>query len=215
MRRTFAVFAAAVVGLLASAGQAMAQDPGGSAEQAAANAAASAQSALGLANALQSKPSNTNTAVPVLSPGKAGSVSQSNTVIAGSVAANGNSTTQTASQTQAGGSGTQTAGQIAGNEQSATSTADAAQLGAANENIDVRVLSPGNGGSVSQSNNVLAGSLAGNHNQTTQTATQSQAGGPGSGPRPLVRPRRTSRTQPPTQPRSSTARRTRTSAFAF
>ena len=204
MRRTIAVFAAVVLGLLASAGQAMAQDPGGSAEQAAANAAASAQSALGLAGALQSNPSNATTVAPVPSsstaapvtnsttaaplptPVKTGSVSQSNTVIGGSVAANGNSTSQTANQTQGGGSGTQTTGQIADNNQSAASSADAAQLGAANQNIDVRVLSPGNGGSVSQANTVLAGSLAGNGNQTTQTANQSQAGGPGSGSQQTV-----------------------------
>ena len=180
MRRTFAVLAAVVLGLLASAGQASASDPGISAEQAAAQAAASAQSALALAGGLQSNPTNTNTAVKVLSPGDAGSVSQSNTVIAGSVAANGNSTNQTASQTQAGGSGTQTAGQIAGNDQSAVSSADAEQLGAKNENIDVRVLSPGNSGSVSQSNTVIAGSLAANGNVTNQTAAQTQGGGPGS-----------------------------------
>lgn len=181
MRRTFAVLAAVVLGLLGSAGQASASDPGISAEQTAAQAAASAQSALALAGGLQSNPTNTNTAIKVLSPGDAGSVSQSNTVIAGSVAANGNSTNQTASQTQAGGSGTQAAGQIAGNEQSAASTADAEQLGAKNENIDVRVLSPGDSGSVSQSNTVLAGSLAANGNETKQAATQAQGGGPGSG----------------------------------
>jgi hypothetical protein len=181
MRRTFAVLAAVVLGLLGSAGQASASDPGISAEQAAAQAAASAQAALALAGGLQSNPTNSNTAIQVLSPGDAGSVSQSNTVIAGSVAANGNSTNQTASQTQAGGSGTQVAGQIAGNNQSAVSAADAEQLGATNENIDVRVLSPGNSGSVSQSNTVIAGSLAANANGTKQAASQTQAGGPGSG----------------------------------
>jgi hypothetical protein len=180
MRRTFAVLAAVVLGLLGSAGQASASDPGSSAEQAAAQAAASGQAALALAGGQQSNPSNTNTAVKVLSPGDTGSVSQSNTVIAGSVAANGNSTDQTANQTQAGGSGTQTAGQIAGNEQSAVSAADAEQLGAKNENIDVRVLSPGDSGSVTQSNTVLAGSLAANGNETKQAATQAQGGGPGS-----------------------------------
>ncbi len=218
MKRTFAVLAAVVLGLLVSAGQAMAQAPGGSAEQALANAAGSAQSAQGLAGALQGSPSNTNTAAPAVSPSTApatspstapatspstapaaspsaapaaspstaGSVSQSNTVIGGSVAANGNSTTQTANQNQAGGSGTQTTGQIASNDQSAVSSADAAQLGAANDNIDVRVFSPGNGGSVSQANTVLAGSLAGNHNKTKQTADQKQAGGPGSGSQQTV-----------------------------
>ncbi len=181
MRRTFAVLAAVVLGLLGSAGQASASDPGISAEQAAAQAAASGQAALALAGGLQSNPTNSNTAIKVLSPGDAGSVSQSNTVIAGSVAANGNSTNQTASQTQAGGSGTQTAGQIATNDQSAVSSADAEQLGATNENIDVRVLSPGNSGDVSQSNTVIAGSLAANGNETKQAASQTQAGGPGSG----------------------------------
>ncbi|MDQ3162680.1 MAG: hypothetical protein M3Q92_07585 [Actinomycetota bacterium] len=178
MRRTLAVLTAVVLGLLGSAGQASANDGGGSAEQAAAQAAASAQSALALAGALQAGPANANTAAKVLSPGDAGSVTQSNTVIAGSVAANGNSTNQTTSQTQSGGSGTQTTGQIAANEQSAVSTADAEQLGATNQNIDVRVLSPGDSGSVSQSNTVLAGSLAGNGNQTEQGTSQSQAGGP-------------------------------------
>jgi len=130
-----------------------------------------------MAGALQGSPTNANTAVKVLSPGDAGSVTQSNTVIAGSVAANGNSTNQAASQTQSGGSGTQTAGQIAANEQSAVSSAGAEQLGATNQNIDVRVLSPGDSGSVSQSNTVLAGALAGNGNETVQGTTQSQSGG--------------------------------------
>ena len=92
-------------------------------------------------------------------------------------ALNGNSTTQSATQGSSGGGGTQAALQGAISHQGAKSSADAEQKGAKNENIAVRIFSPGNGGSVSQSNNAIAGSLAKNGNATTQTASQSQSGG--------------------------------------
>ena len=51
------------------------------------------------------------------------------------------------------------------------------QKGASNENISVRVLSPGNNGPVSQSNVATSNAAAGNANRTGQTADQTQAGG--------------------------------------
>ena len=97
-----------------------------------------------------------------------------------SAALNGNSTTQSANQGSSGGGGTQTALQGALSHQGAKSSADAEQKGAKNENIAVRIFSPGNSGSVSQSNNAIAGSLAANGNATKQDASQSQGGGYGS-----------------------------------
>lgn len=203
MRRILAVLAAVVLGLFASAGQASASDPPSSAADAQAQAAAAAQAAMALANG-QGQPTSTPNAAPAAAPAAAaapapaaapaaasapaaappaapGSVGQSNTGLAGSVAANGNSTGQTSNQAQSGGSGTQAAGQIAGNQQSATSNADAQQSGATNQNVDVRIFSPGSSGSVNQSNTVIAGSLAANGNKTDQSSTQTQGGGPGSG----------------------------------
>jgi hypothetical protein len=73
--------------------------------------------------------------------------------------------------------GEQTGGQSADNTQSATSSATSTQVDPSNENISVRVLSPGDDGDVSQSNNSSAHSGAINSNATGQSLTQSQPGG--------------------------------------
>ena len=56
-----------------------------------------------------------------------------------------------------------------------------AQVGATNVNLPVRVLSPGNDGSVDQSNKVDSKADASNHNSTTQTSDQDQSGSGGCG----------------------------------
>jgi hypothetical protein len=69
--------------------------------------------------------------------------------------------------------------QVAGTGQSASSSASSTQTNPSNSNINVRIFSPGDNGSVSQSNNSVAGSAAGNAASTAQGVSQSQGGGSG------------------------------------
>lgn len=169
--------------LLAIAGPAAADMPSSFGGQSATQQAANMQSAASSATSTQYHPSNENISVRVLSGGDNGDVSQSNNSSAESGALNLNKTGQAVSQDQSG-SGShccsaaqeamQQAAQWAGNKQSATSTADSTQKDPSNQNISVRVLSPGDNGSVDQSNNSHAGSFAGNANKTMQGTHQSQ-----------------------------------------
>src|SRR2546421_306831 len=70
----------------------------------------------------------------------------------------------------------QDAGQSADSQQSATSSATSTQYHPSNDNISVRVLSPGNDGDVTQSNSSRALSFAGNSNDTDQTVKQDPSG---------------------------------------
>ena len=78
------------------------------------------------------------------------------------------------------GSADQAAGQSADSGQKADGDGSAYQSGAANRAYDIRVLSPGDSGDVTQSNNVTAVGIAANDNDTKQSLDQSQTGG-GSG----------------------------------
>jgi hypothetical protein len=69
--------------------------------------------------------------------------------------------------------------QAAATGQSAESSASSTQTNPSNSNISVRIFSPGDNGSVSQSNNSVAGSVAGNKASTTQAVGQSQGSGGG------------------------------------
>ena len=149
---------------------------GGSGTQVVGQSAQNAQAAAAFSATIQENPSNSNVPVRVLSPGDDGDVSQSNVASSNATAANVNGTAQAARQSQAGGSGIQVIGQESANGQLAIAAALTAQLGAANENAPVRVLSPGNGGSVSQSNDASSNAIAGNANWTGQNAAQSQGG---------------------------------------
>jgi hypothetical protein len=135
------------------------------------------------ADSKQVHPKNTNVSVRIFSPGNDGPVSQSNTSIAGALAANGNETAQSVEQDQTGGgpggSSTQVAGQKADNDQDADADADSKQVHPKNTNVSVRIFSPGDNGPVRQSNTSAAGALAVNTNATCQCITQSQSGGPG------------------------------------
>jgi hypothetical protein len=149
-----------------------AADPGN--VQVSGQSATTSQQSGAASSATQIDPSNTNISIRVLSPGDDGSVSQSNT--AASTASSGNqaATTQNANQTAAG-PGIQTAQQQAGTDQLSLALSEAAQLGASNVNAPVRVLSPGDDGSVTQGNSVGSQASSGNTATTGQTATQGQS----------------------------------------
>ena len=173
----------------ASTTQAVTQAGSGAGEQAAGQIALTGQKADSKATSEQVKPSNSNISVRIHSPGKDGDVEQSNNSLAGSLAANKAETNQTADQRQDGcgcptgkkdhgsGAGVQAVGQKAVTLQDAKSEATSKQYSPSNENIGVRIHSPGKNGSVSQSNNSKALSFAGNLASTNQAVTQSQGGG--------------------------------------
>jgi hypothetical protein len=152
---------------------------GGGGTQAVGQDADSSQAAAALSHAVQHGASNENIDVRVQSPGDAGNVSQSNTVVSGAAAGNANAAGQSANQTSAGGSGTQAVGQDADNEQAALAASSAEQAGAKNSNISVRVQSRGDDGDVEQSNTVASAAKAVNLNGTKQGATQAQGGSGG------------------------------------
>ena len=153
------------------------QAGGSGATQAVGQKAENHQSATAKSLVVQAKPQNSNISVRVLSPGDDGDVTQTNSVSSDATANNANATGQTATQSHAGGSGTQAAGQSADNEQDAKAASLAAQKQPTNSNTSVRVLSPGDGGDVTQTNSVSSDASATNHNATKQKADQSQAGG--------------------------------------
>jgi len=181
MKRLTTLLGALLLVLLFGTGQALAFDGGGAA-QTAGQSAQSGQAADGSSGAYQAGPSNSASSIRVLSPGNDGAVSQSNSTTAGALAANGNLTSQNTTQSQAGGYGSdqsQIAGQAAQNEQDANADATAVQLAPSNDAQSIRVLSPGNGGDVNQSNSATAGAAALNGNETDQSTDQSQSGGYG------------------------------------
>lgn len=179
--------------------------------QQAAQWAGSKQSATSTADSTQKDPSNRNISVRVLSGGDNGSVDQSNNSFAGSFAGNANKTMQGTRQSQgssdetpadatpsdgrivknpcgcgSSSEGIQAAGQDALNDQTAESHANSTQIAPSNENISVRVLSPGSDGSVDQENNSDAESFAGNLNLTKQHIDQSGPASSGCGCEPVV-----------------------------
>jgi hypothetical protein len=173
MKRTRCVgFVGALTLLLGGAAVATAAD-----QQAVGQQATSSQSAESAATSTQVAPTNENIDVRIHSPGDNGAVTQTNSSAAASAAANANTTNQAAAQQQAGGGGTQAAGQAASNAQAAQSNATSTQVKPKNTNISVRIDSPGDGGSVDQTNSSAAKSAAVNANDTTQSAEQAQAGG--------------------------------------
>jgi hypothetical protein len=175
--RLLAWAAGAVLLTLLGASTAMADVAPGT--QAVGQTAASQQSADAGATSTPVQPTNQNASVRVLSPGDDGAVTQSNTSNAAAAAANANATLQAASQAAPAAGGTQAAGQSAQNSQAASSDATSTQVQPTNRNVSVRVLSPGDDGSVSQSNDSTAESLAANANKTAQVADQAAGGGGG------------------------------------
>jgi hypothetical protein len=167
-----AVLAALLLLLTLGVGTAAADGP----TQAVGQDASSQQSATSNANATQVNPTNTNVDVRIFSPGSGGNVTQSNAAGALAIAGNANQTDQSATQAQPG-AGTQAVGQGASNQQDAAANAGATQVKPSNENISVRIKSPGDDGDVKQTNAAAAGAAAGNANGTSQSASQEQGGG--------------------------------------
>ncbi len=179
MKRMTTLLGALVLALWFGAGQAAA-DEGGGAAQTAGQSAPSGQTADAKGGAYQAGPTNSAGSIRVLSPGNDGAVSQSNTTTAGALAANANKTSQDTTQSQTGGAPgsdyTQIAGQEAKNKQDANADATAVQKAPSNDAQSIRVLSPGNGGDLTQSNSATAGAAALNGNETDQSTDQSQNG---------------------------------------
>jgi hypothetical protein len=171
MRRICLALIAGVMAAGAAAGAAAAEAPAPSTPttQTAGQVATSGQYADSSATSTQVAPKNTNVNVRVLSPGANGPVTQTNSSTAGALAANANVTNQSAEQT---GAASQQAGQQATNLQGASAVAESTQVKPENTNVDVRVLSPGDNGSVAQSNTSSATALAANLNTTDQELTQ-------------------------------------------
>ena len=71
----------------------------------------------------------------------------------------------------------QVSGQSATTSQQAAAASNATQVDPSNQNISIRVLSPGNDGAVTQSNNAASSAAAGNQSSTGQSATQTAGGG--------------------------------------
>jgi hypothetical protein len=173
----------------ASTAQSVAQSQGGSGTQAVGQIAGTGQKADSSATSTQDHPSNSNIDVRIYSPGNGGDVKQSNNSLAGSIAANAAKTDQSADQSQgdscgchgSGGDAVQAVGQKALTLQGAKSDAKSEQDHPSNDNIPVRIGSPGDNGSVKQSNNSVALSAAGNLAKTSQTVGQAQGGGCGCG----------------------------------
>ena len=157
---------------------------GSDSTQIAGQEARNAQKADADATAKQFGAKNDALSIRVLSPGDDGDVTQSNSVGAGALAANGNTTDQSVDQSQAGGGkgsdATQLAGQEAGSHQSADADATAVQVKPSNTATSIRVLSPGDDGNVTQSNSTTALAAALNLNHTDQSIDQQQSGGYGS-----------------------------------
>jgi len=133
------------------------------------------QTAQAASSATQIAPSNSNISVRVLSPGNDGAVSQSNEASSTADATNSAPTTQRSSQTGTG-SGVQSSTQNADTSQKSVALSSATQVHPENSNVSVRVLSPGNGGSVSQSNEAESSANAQNSAPVTQTANQTELG---------------------------------------
>jgi GTP cyclohydrolase II len=134
------------------------------------------------ATSIQKGAKNSNTPVRIHSEGDDGDVEQSNNSLALSAALNAAKTDQAVGQSQDGdrcgckhgGAGVQAVGQWAETWQAAGSDAKSEQWKPSNSNAPVREKSKGGGGSVSQSNNSLAASLALNLAATLQRVRQEQ-----------------------------------------
>jgi trimeric autotransporter adhesin len=79
------------------------------------------------------------------------------------------------------GTGVQTVDQSASSDQAALAASGAAQTQPSNTNVSIRVLSPGDDGSVSQTNSVDSDATASNENSADQDATQEQSSGSSTG----------------------------------
>jgi hypothetical protein len=154
----------------------------GSANQVTIQSSKNDQAAGALSAALQEGAGNSNDPVRVLSPGSDGSVTQQNTDSSSSSASNSNSSGQTATQNAlpsscCGSGAIQVIGQSAASKQADEALSAAIQRNASNTDDPLRVLSPGSGGSVTQTNSASSNAVSSNINADTQTATQAAFSG--------------------------------------
>ena len=103
---------------------------------------------------------------------------QSNSTTAVAAALNDNETKQSIDQEQSGKGSeyAQIAGQDASSKQDADADAKAVQVKPSNEATSIRVLSKGDNGDVTQSNDATALAIAANDNETKQSIDQEQGG---------------------------------------
>jgi hypothetical protein len=185
MRRFLVALIVALAVLAASSTTAFADDS--VPVQAATQSADTSQGAIAGSSATQVEPSNQNISVRVLSPGDNGAVTQSNDASSSANASNDADTKQSADQSQSGSScgcsgsdgGVQASQQDASTDQTALAASSATQIDPSNSNISVRVLSPGDNGSVNQSNSASSEANASNDADTHQSASQDQGSGSG------------------------------------
>jgi len=150
------------------------QDGAGYGTQAIGQAALNLQGAEATADSTQIDPTNANVPVRIFSSGDDGDVEQSNDSTAKALAANVNATDQDATQSAGGETPitVQAIGQLAGNLQLADAAAESKQIHPSNANAPAGIFSPGDGGSVSQSNSSDALAVGVNKNETSQNAAQ-------------------------------------------
>src|SRR5262245_28641307 len=182
MRRFLVALVVALAVLAASSTTAFADDS--VPVQAATQSADTSQGAIAGSSATQVNPSNQNISVRVLSPGDDGAVTQSNDASSSANASNDADTKQSADQSQGSscscsGSdpGVQASQQDASTDQTALAASSATQIEPSNSNISVRVLSPGDNGSVNQSNSASSEANASNDADTHQSVSQDPRGG--------------------------------------
>ncbi|HEX6787968.1 MAG TPA: hypothetical protein VF091_01905 [Gaiellaceae bacterium] len=140
------------------------------------------QLGFGASSAEQIGATNSADPVRVWSKGNDGSVNQSNDATSTADGTNTATPAQSATQTQSGSScgcsglAVQAIGQESKVGQLSAALSSAKQIGASNTADPVRVWSPGNGGSVTQSNDATSTADATNTATPTQTGTQTQSG---------------------------------------
>lgn len=159
------------------------QTGGGSGVQSSTQKADTTQKALGLSAAKQIAPENSDLSVRIGSYGNGGSVSQSNDAASSATSRNVAPVTQTSSQAGGGSScgcsggkgGVQAVGQSSKVDQLGAAASKALQLGPSNTSDPVRIGSPGNDGSLTQSNRAASSAWAANTAPVTQSASQSES----------------------------------------
>ncbi|HST16485.1 MAG TPA: hypothetical protein VLK36_02375, partial [Gaiellaceae bacterium] len=171
MRKLVVALATTTAVCLASAAVAFADTAPPPSTQGVGQSANTAQLSGAASSAVQVQPTNTNISLRIFSPGNDGDVTQTNSVDSTANAGNSAGTSQSANQSGSG-SGTQGVGQSATTDQAALALSEAKQIGASNTNIPVRIFSPGDNGSVTQSNTADSTANAGNEAWTGQHANQ-------------------------------------------
>ena len=180
MKRITTLLGALLLVLCFGAGQAVAADGGGAA-QTAGQSAPSGQSADGAGGAYQAGPSNSASFDSRAQPRQRWGRVAVEHDDCGRHCGKRNTTSQSTSQSQAGGyrfrldpdrrpGGPEHAGRERGRNLRCSSRRPTTRQ-------SIRVLSPGNGGDVTQSNSATAGAAALNGNETDQTVDQTQSGG--------------------------------------